>query len=158
VLESTDGVEAVWDQAEQIKRGVWHARSGDFLVTATSRAWFAYPYWEDDARAPDFARTVDIHRKPGYDPAELLVDPAMRFPHMRVAKFLLKKKLGFRALLELTPLDPSAIRGSHGRIPDDPQDYPVIILDGLPQDTIDATEVYGKLLNALALHEGRDDF
>ena len=55
-------------------------------------AWFAYPYWHDDARAPDFARTVDIHRKPGYDPVELFFDPATKS----------------------VPLDASRVRGSHG--------------------------------------------
>ena len=42
-------------------------------------SWFTYYYWLDDAKAPDFARCVDIHRKPGYDPAELFIDPEIAF-------------------------------------------------------------------------------
>jgi len=90
-------------------------------------AWFTYYYWLDDRRAPDFARTVDIHRKPGYDPAELFIDPAIPAPALKVAYTLAKKKLGFRYLLEVVPLDASLIRGSHGRIPDRPEDGPVFL-------------------------------
>ncbi|HAZ66320.1 MAG TPA: alkaline phosphatase family protein, partial [Opitutae bacterium] len=66
VLESTPGVERVLDVAAQKAEGLWHERSGDLLAVSDTHTWFAYNYWEDDARAPDFARTVDIHRKPGY--------------------------------------------------------------------------------------------
>ena len=55
-------------------------RSGDLVAIAEPDAWFTYYYWLDDARAPDFARTVEIHRKPGYDPVELFLDPAIRDP------------------------------------------------------------------------------
>ena len=54
-----------------------HARAGDLIAVAEARGWFTYYYWLDDRRAPDFARTVDIHRKPGYDPVELFLDPAI---------------------------------------------------------------------------------
>ncbi len=84
---------------------------------ADARSWFAYYYWLDDARAPDFARTIDIHRKPGYDPAELFIDPVLQLPKLRVARFLLQKKLGLRALLDVIPLDATLVRGSHGRVP-----------------------------------------
>lgn len=146
LLASTPGVGRVLDAATQEAEGLRHARSGEFLVEAGARSWFAYNYWEDDARAPDFARTVDIHRKPGYDPCELLVDPAARFPMLRVLWFLLRKKLGLRALLKLTPLDPQRIRGSHGRVPEDSLDWPVLIepRNGLPA-TLEATQVHDRL-------------
>ena len=147
-LERTPGVERVLDRDEQIARGIWHERSGDLLAVATPGAWFCYYYWDDDRKAPDFAWTVDIHRKPGYDPAELFIDPAIRFPHVRVAKFLLKKKLGLRALLEVIPLDATLVRGSHGRVPEDPDDHPVLIAEnggGLPR-LIDASDVFAFLL------------
>ena len=147
-LEKTPGVERVLDRDEQIARGIWRERSGDLLAVATPGAWFCYYYWDDDRKAPDFARTVDIHRKPGYDPAELFIDPAIRFPHFRVAKFLLKKKLGLRALLEVIPLDATLVRGSHGRVPEDPDDHPVLIAEnggGLPR-LIDASDVFAFLL------------
>lgn len=127
ILESTDGVEKVLDQDTQKKLGINHERSGDFIVVAQKNAWFSYYWWLDDERAPDYARTVDIHRKPGYDPAELLIDSTIKFPLLNVAWFLLKKRLGFRALLKLTPLSGEQIKGSHGRVPEDPLDWPVMI-------------------------------
>jgi predicted AlkP superfamily pyrophosphatase or phosphodiesterase len=145
-LAALPGVERVLGEAEQRAEGLWHRRSGDLLLVADARSWFAYNYWLDDARAPDFARTVDIHRKPGYDPCELLVDPAVRLPWLRIAAFLLRKKLGFRSLLRLTPLDPQLIRGSHGRVPEDSLDWPVLISPrkGLPE-TLAATGVRDRL-------------
>ena len=145
-LAALPGVERALGEAEQRAEGLWHARSGDLLLVADARSWFAYNYWLDDGRAPDFARTVDIHRKPGYDPCELLVDPAVRLPWLRVAWFLLRKKLGFRSLLRLTPLDPQLIRGSHGRVPEDSLDWPVLIepRKGLPA-TLEATDVRDRL-------------
>ncbi|MFN7339836.1 MAG: alkaline phosphatase family protein [Opitutia bacterium] len=145
-LAALPGVERVLGEAEQRAEGLWHRRSGDLLLVADARSWFAYNYWLEDARAPDFARTVDIHRKPGYDPCELLVDPAVRLPWLRIAAFLLRKKLGFRSLLRLTPLDPQLIRGSHGRVPEDSLDWPVLISPrkGLPE-TLAATGVRDRL-------------
>ncbi|MCA9291400.1 MAG: alkaline phosphatase family protein [Phycisphaerales bacterium] len=116
LLESTAGIAAVLDRDAQRGLGLDHARAGELLAVASPASWFAYRYWEDDARAPDFARTVDIHRKPGYDPLELFIDPALSLPRARIAWTLLKKKLGFRSLLEVIPLDPSLVRGSHGRV------------------------------------------
>lgn len=152
VLENTPGVEHVLDRAEQAARGLWHERSGDFLAVAEADSWFSYYYWEDDRRAPDFARTVDIHRKPGYDPCELFIDPALRLPALRVAGFLLRKRLGLRALLEVVPLDASLVRGSHGRVPEDAADHPVIVLPEAVPDlpkAIDATEVHSLLLKTI---------
>ncbi|NBP90110.1 MAG: alkaline phosphatase family protein, partial [Opitutae bacterium] len=127
ILENTDGVEKVLDQEAQKKLGINHERSGDFIVVAKKNTWFSYYWWTDDERAPDYARTVDIHRKPGYDPAELLIDPAIKFPLKNVAWFLLKKRLGLRTLLKLTPLTGEKIKGSHGRVPEDSLDWPVMI-------------------------------
>jgi predicted AlkP superfamily pyrophosphatase or phosphodiesterase len=126
-LAELDGVGEILDGRGKPAAGLDHERSGELVLLAERDAWFAYPYWTNDARAPDFARTVDIHRKPGYDPAELLLDPACRFPKFRAARFLLRKKLGFRALLDVVPLDPGGIRGSHGLAPDDPRDGPIVI-------------------------------
>jgi hypothetical protein len=106
--------------------GVGHPRAGELVLVAPKDRWFAYPYWTDDARAPDFARTVDIHRKPGYDPCELFCAASS----LKIAWTLLRKKLGFRALLETTPLDASVVKGSHGRLPDDPAEGPLMLGDG----------------------------
>ena len=148
VLAAQPGVGEVLDREAQAARGVGHPRGGDLLAVADGRSWFTYYYWEDDARAPDFARTVDIHRKPGYDPAELFVDPALRLPAWRVARFLLKKRLGFRALLDVVPLDATLVRGSHGRVPEDEAHWPVL-LTGEPSArlpaSLEATEIYAWL-------------
>jgi predicted AlkP superfamily pyrophosphatase or phosphodiesterase len=127
LLEKLDGVAHVLDREGKRAAGLDHARSGELVVVARRGAWFTYYYWLDDACAPDFARTVDIHRKPGYDPCELLVDPNLSAPKLRVALRLAQKKLGMRYLMDVIPLDASLIRGSHGRIPDRPEEGPVLV-------------------------------
>ncbi len=115
LLEKIDGVEKVEHVQEVWQPGIAHERAGDLIVTAAPDAWFTYYFWEDDARAPDYARCVDIHRKPGYDPVELFLDPQIPFPRLKIAAFLLKKAIGLRALMEVIPLDASLVKGSHGR-------------------------------------------
>ncbi|MCE9592691.1 MAG: alkaline phosphatase family protein [Planctomycetes bacterium] len=127
VLAALPGVERVLDDAEKRAAGLDHPRAGDLVVIAKRESWFTYYYWLDDANAPDFARTVDIHRKPGYDPCELFVDPKLASPKLRVATRLAQKKLGLRYLMDVIPLDASLVRGSHGRVPDDPRDGPVFL-------------------------------
>ena len=114
-IEQVPGVEQVLDLQGQAAHHLNHARSGDLVAIARPGAWFTYYYWLDDARAPDFARTVDIHRKPGYDPVELLLDPAIRVPMMTVGWKLAKKALGFRMVMNVIPLDATLVKGSHGR-------------------------------------------
>ncbi|HEU5397058.1 MAG TPA: alkaline phosphatase family protein, partial [Verrucomicrobiae bacterium] len=97
-------------------------------------------------RAPDFARTVDIHRKPGYDPAELFIDPRIRLPRWRITRRLLQKKLGFRMLMDVVPVEATLVKGSHGRRPDDKRDWPVFIAEGpVTADEMESTDVYGVL-------------
>ena len=127
MLAGVQGVEQVLSGEQLWGDGPARARGGDLVAVAEPDAWFSYQFWDDEARAPDYARTVDIHRKPGYDPAELFVDPALGWPRARVAKFLLKKKLGMRALLEVVPLDDSVVRGSHGRDAVADDERPVVI-------------------------------
>jgi len=114
ILAGLPGVHRVLDRARQADLGMAHANGGDQLLLAETDAWFAYPYWLDDRHAPDFARTIDIHRKPGYDPCELFFDPKRMVPKLRFAAKLALKKLGFRALIDVIPLDPSLVKGSHG--------------------------------------------
>ena len=136
VLSGFPGVEQVLDAAAQQALGIHHERSGDLLLVAAPGTWFAYPWWTNDDRVPDYARTVDIHRKPGYDPLELFMDPGIKAPGAYVAAQLAKRKLGFRALLETVPLDTSLVRGSHGRVEAGTPYAPVLIADGL--DHLDA--------------------
>lgn len=117
LLRKLDGVEAVLDRQAQAEFGLDHERSGELVAIAAPEAWFTYYFWLDDRRAPDYARTVDIHRKPGYDPVELLVNPQLRFPKIRAAWRLAQKRLGFRYTMDLIGLDAGIIQGSHGRLP-----------------------------------------
>ena len=114
VLSELPEVERVYQGAERGEIGLDHARAGDLVVLSKPDAWFAYPFWVDDKLAPDYARTVDIHRKPGYDPCELLLDPNLKAPMLRIIRRLVQKKMGFRTLFDVIPLDASLIKGSHG--------------------------------------------
>jgi predicted AlkP superfamily pyrophosphatase or phosphodiesterase len=152
VLEKTTGVEKVLGRAEKIAAGIDHPRAGDLIAVARENAWFTYYYWLDNARAPDFARTVDIHRKPGYDPAELFLDPKIPLVKLKIAWRLLQKKLGFRMLMNMIPLDATLVKGSHGRRPADKKDWPVFITsqpEFLSAKEIESTDVYQILLRVL---------
>ena len=127
LLRQQPGIDAVLDADGQKAAGIAHERSGELVAVAAPEAWFTWYHWLDDSRAPDFARTVEIHRKPGYDPVELFFDPALRFPQLAAAWRLAKRALGFRAVMDLIPLDATLVKGSHGRKPDDPVDAPVLI-------------------------------
>jgi predicted AlkP superfamily pyrophosphatase or phosphodiesterase len=82
-----------------------HERSGDLVLVSEPHSWQAYYWWLDDAKAPKFARTVDIHRKPGYDPVELFVDGRTRS----------------------IPLNANLVRGSHGAPAKDPSQRGVLL-------------------------------
>ena len=127
-----------------------HERCGDVVLIADRDSWFTYYFWLDDRKAPDYARMVDIHKKPGYDPVEMLTDPHDRLLMPKVAWKLLKKKLGFRTVMDIIPLDATLVKGSHGRIPEDPKDHPILITNKEGSDlkgVLLATEVYGVLEN-----------
>jgi predicted AlkP superfamily pyrophosphatase or phosphodiesterase len=128
ILERLDGVERVLDGYGKRAIGLDHERSGELVAISAADRWFSYYYWLDDRRAPDFARTVDIHRKPGYDPVELFFDPQIRLPMLASAWRLAKRKLGFRTLMDVVSLrDTKLVKGSHGRLTDDPQHGPLVI-------------------------------
>lgn len=127
LLESTPGIERVLDSETKGLMGIDHERCGELIAIAEPECWFDYYYWLDDNKAPDFARTVDIHRKPGYDPVELFVDPTIRFPLLKIAKNVIKKKLGMRMLMDVIPLDTSLVKGNHGRLPENADDGPLLI-------------------------------
>ena len=155
VLEALPGVECSWADAERVEVGLDHERSGEIVLQAEPDAWFAYPFWLDDDQAPDYARTVDIHRKPGYDPCELFFDPKLWAPKLRAMRRLAQKKLGFRALMDLVPLDPTLVRGSHGRPSESDDRRPILIGDGPEPDPgpLPMTGIRDLLLDALGLPE-----
>jgi predicted AlkP superfamily pyrophosphatase or phosphodiesterase len=127
MLEATPGVETVLKADEVWQPGAGKERGGDLVAISKENSWFTYYFWENDDVAPDYARTIDIHRKPGYDPCELFIDPKIRVPKLKIAKFLLKKKLGIRGLLDVIPLDASRVKGSHGRSNVSEEECPVVM-------------------------------
>ena len=127
VLQKLNGVDQILEQHELSKFGLDHERSGQLVLIAKKGFWFAYPYWSELEPEPDFARTVDIHRKPGYDPLELFLDPEKFMLKPRLALKLLGKKLGFRTLMNVVSLDTSLVQGSHGRAPSTPEEGPIWI-------------------------------
>ena len=157
LLAATPGVGSVLDEEGKRGHGLDHDRSGELVLVAEPDSWFTYYYWEDDDRAPDYARTVDIHRKPGYDPVELFIDPAIKFPPLAIGSRVVRKKLGFRTLMDVIPLDASLIKGSHGRPAADPAKGPLLItrhadlLDG----DLAATGVHDVILRHLGVSGSR---
>ncbi|MCZ6793721.1 MAG: alkaline phosphatase family protein [Planctomycetota bacterium] len=151
LLEGVDGIDQVLDREGQRELGVDHPRSGELVAVAASDRWFDYYYWLDDDRAADFARTVDIHRKPGYDPVELFLDPHRRLIPLRIAWKLLAKSLGFRTLLDVIPLDTSLVKGTHGRLPSTPSEGPVLLSSSSRQKTsrLEMTDVSELLLETM---------
>jgi predicted AlkP superfamily pyrophosphatase or phosphodiesterase len=152
-VRALPGVEAVLDDEGKRAAGLDHPRSGELVAVAAADSWFTYYHFLDDARAPDFARTVDIHRKPGYDPVELFIDQRIRFPKLAVASRLARKALGMRYLMDVIGLDASTVRGSHGRPTDRAEDGPLFITSApehLPGDgPVPATAVKQLLLDHL---------
>ena len=152
LLGGLDGVEAVLDEDGKRRAGLAHARSGELVAVADARSWFTYYHFLDDRKAPDFARTVDIHRKPGFDPLELFLDPALSFPKVKIAARLLQKMAGMRYLMDVIPLDATLVKGSHGRPTDDAAEGPLLISSApqyLPDGPVAATGVKALLLRHL---------
>ena len=93
ILENIEGIERVLSAEDKKRFNINNKRSGDLIALANRDSWFSYYWWYEDQKAPSFARMVDIHRKPGYDPAELFTDPKTKS----------------------IPLNPNKIKASHGR-------------------------------------------
>lgn len=151
LLEKTPGVEKVLDAQGKKENHLDHERSGDLVVIADADSWFTYYFWLDDAKAPDYARCVDIHRKPGYDPVELVLDPAIKIPILKIGSKVLKKKLGFRYLMDVIPLDATLVKGAHGRIPESDLDKPLLVGDSsiLDMERIQPTAVFDLIIKAV---------
>ena len=144
LLEQLDGVEHVLDDEGKKAWGLDHPRSGELVAISKDDRWFSYYYWLDDDVAPDYARCVDIHRKPGYDPVELFVDPEIKVPMAAIGSRLIRRKLGLRTLLDVVSLkDTALVKGSHGRPTDDPEHGPVVISSNaelLPEGQLESTQ------------------
>jgi len=145
LVERTPGVAGLMGAQGKKQMGLNHPRAGDLIAVAAEHAWFTYYYWLNDAKAPDFARTVDIHRKPGYDPVELFLDPKIPAVKLKILWRLLQKKLGFRMLMDVIPLDATLVKGSHGCRPASTSDWPILITEqpsAVATPQIESTEVY----------------
>jgi len=144
IIEKIPGVELVLDRTEQARYGIHHARAGDLVVMADERSWFTYYFWLDDAKAPDYARTVDIHKKPGYDPVEMFMSSKLRAGYK-----LLRKKAALRYVMDVIPLDATLVKGSHGRVGTQKEFHPVLVGDGIAQKEYAPTDVYDVIWKTL---------
>ena len=149
LFEKQPGIARVLDAEGKREMGLDHERAGELVLLAAPNAWFTYYYWHDDARAPDFAGSVEIHKKPGYDPCELFFNPKLRFPMLAMVGKLIRKKLGFRYVMDVISMEPTQIKGSHGLASDHPDATPIFMTTHaplLPTKTIAATEVCDLIL------------
>ena len=149
LFRQVPGIEHVLDKESLKGWELDHERSGELVLIAGKGSWFTYYFWNEDHKAPDYARTVNIHAKPGYDPCELFFDPRIASPPLKAGLLMLKQRLGFRTLMEVIPLDARLVRGSHGRIPDNREEWPVFISSegGMTGgEALAATDVYGRIL------------
>jgi predicted AlkP superfamily pyrophosphatase or phosphodiesterase len=145
LFKSVEGIDKVLTDSDIKNEKLNHDRCGDIVLVAGENSWFTYYYWLDNTKAPDFARMVDIHKKPGYDPVELTTNPKDYLVIPKIILKLLKKKLGFRTLMNVIPLDASLIKGSHGRIPNSFVDYPIFATNNKNIDLeqgINSTDVF----------------
>lgn len=152
LMEKQPGIARVLDESEQAELGLNHERSGELVLLAQSDSWFTYYYWQDDERKPDYAHTVEIHKKPGYDPCELFFDPRLRFPKLKAGARLAQKKLGFRYLMDVIAVAPDLVKGSHGVSDGSPESTPILMSTEahlVPKEKIQATEVCALMLKHL---------
>lgn len=149
ILEAIPGVAHVLDSKEIASHHLNHERTGDFVLIADTDKWFTYYYWLDDAKAPDFARCVDIFKKPGYDPLEMFMDPKNPWIKLRAGYKLARKLTGFRYLMDVIPLDATLVKGSHGSPFCAKEFYPVFISNKASKSELEPTDVYKLILNSI---------
>jgi predicted AlkP superfamily pyrophosphatase or phosphodiesterase len=150
LLEKQEGVDRVLDEQGKRELGLDHARAGELVAIARPGRWFSYYYWLDDARKPDFAPTVDIFRKPGYDPAELFLAPGLG-TRLRLGVRIAQKVLGFRCLMDVIPTTAELVKGSHGRVPSSKEKGAVFLASSkrLARDTVSPLDVKELILRTV---------
>ncbi|HUQ65047.1 MAG TPA: alkaline phosphatase family protein [Flavitalea sp.] len=138
LLTNLKGIAKLLDKEQQKGYHINHDRSGDFVLMADQNSWFTYYFWLHDHLAPDYARVVDIHKKPGYDPVELFMTSKAK-----AAYKLLRKKSGLRYVMDVIPLDSTLVKGSHGSLEIDEMFFPVLITDdSVGNNIVRATDIY----------------
>ncbi len=137
LLNNIAGVALVLDREAQSAFHIDHERAGDFVLVANANSWFTYYFWLDDSVAPDYARVVDIHKKPGYDPVEMFMTSKARAGYK-----LLRKKAGFRYVMDVIPLDATLVKGSHGSTQVSTNYHPVLITKNKIKEDLQAVDVY----------------
>jgi len=153
ILDKLPGIEIVLDKEGKKEYGIDNDRAGDFVLVANPESWFTYYFWQDDAKAPDYARCVDIHKKPGYDPVEMFMSSKFRALYK-----LLRKKAGFRYVMDVIPLNANLVKGSHGSVNTSSEFHPVLITDPeLNKSSIQATEVYELIWKSLHSKKNSSD-
>jgi predicted AlkP superfamily pyrophosphatase or phosphodiesterase len=147
IISVIPGVSKILDKEQQKAYHIDHERSGDFVLMANENSWFTYYFWLDDEVAPDYARAVDIHKKPGYDPVELFMTSKARAGYK-----LLRKKAGLRYVMDVIPLDASLVKGSHGSIEVNENFHPVLVTDkGFGSEPLLPTDIYNIIWQHLTL-------
>jgi len=146
-LEATEGIALILDDKDKKEYHINHERAGDLVIVADKKSWFTYYFWEDDSKAPDYARMVDIHKKPGYDPAEMLLDPKQKLIIPKIIFKVLAKKLGFRMVMDVIPLDATLVKGSHGAVDLEDVDKAIFIGNQELNSTIEPTDIHDIILN-----------
>lgn len=149
LLSAIPGVSKVLDAKEKKANHIDHPRAGDLILIADTDKWFTYYYWLDNAKAPDFARCVEIFKKPGYDPVEMFMDPSNPLIKLKAGYKLARKLSGFRYLMDVIPLDATLIKGSHGSPDCAKEFYPVFISKNKEVDEIAPTDVYNLILDSI---------
>ena len=148
-LEVVPGIAMVLDKEGKRIHDIDHQRSGDLVLVSDSTSWFTYYYWMDDNKAPDFARMVDIHKKPGYDPVEMFLDPDKNLMMPRVALKLIGKKLGLRTVMDVIPLRADLVRGSHGQPSVHDNDKALFIGTNGNEGVLQATDIHDIMLRQI---------
>ncbi len=132
VFRGRQGIAEVLAGTQRGRYQLEHARSGEVILISSPGSWQAYYWWLADDRAAGLARTVDIHRKPGYDPVELFFDPATKS----------------------IPLDAALVKGSHGAPALDRSQRTVLLASEptlFPMGPLDDTDVFGIVLKHFGL-------
>lgn len=145
LLAGIEGIDLLLDETGKKQYHLDHERAGDLVAVAQPDSWFTYYFWLDDRVAPDYARVVDIHKKPGYDPVELFMSSKLRAGYK-----LLRKKSGFRYVMDVIPLDATLVKGSHGAVNIPEAYYPVLITkDRTLPGELEATAIKDIILDNL---------